>query len=133
MAFKALKSSPPLLFEKKTARRALAPRTQAAWEERDVLVSTACACVIIPRKTWESVYVWKLSVKSMSDRFLYGRLSSHPIPCGTTLIGHVTSGGTSTATLKSDRAGESLALSCQFLRQSYGGPRLDSCSMGLAR
>ena len=27
------------------------------------MVSTACACAIIPQKTWESVYVWKLSVR----------------------------------------------------------------------
>ena len=53
---------------------------------------------------------------------VYGRLSFHPIPCGTALFGHVTSG----ATL-------SLAFSCQLpIRQSHGGHRLDSRSMGLA-
>ena len=26
------------------------PRTQAAWEEKNSLVSTVCACAIIPRK-----------------------------------------------------------------------------------
>ena len=36
-------------------------------------VLTACACAIIPRKTWESVYVWKLSVKSIRIRPISSR------------------------------------------------------------
>ena len=44
------------------------------WEERDGLVSTAYACAIIPRKTWESVYVWKLSVKLIHIRPIYFRI-----------------------------------------------------------
>ena len=39
--------------------------SQVAWEEKDGPVLTACTCAIIPRKTWESVHVWKLSVKSI--------------------------------------------------------------------
>ena len=50
------------------------PRIQAVWEERDGLVSTTCACAIIPRKTWESIYVWKLSVKSIRIRPIYFRI-----------------------------------------------------------
>ena len=32
-------------------------------EEKDSLVSTACACTTISGKTWEFITVWKLSVK----------------------------------------------------------------------
>ena len=46
-------------------------RTQAAWEEKNGLVSTVCACVIIPRKTWELVYVWKHQYVPASNIFLY--------------------------------------------------------------
>ena len=63
-----------------------------------------------------------------------GRLSFHPIPCGTALFGCVTSGATYTA-YSQVGPGESLSLafSCQLpIRHSHGGPRLDSCSMGLA-
>ena len=38
------------------------PCTQAIWEERNGLVLTACACTIISTKTWEFIYIWKLSV-----------------------------------------------------------------------
>ena len=38
------------------------PCTQAIWEERNDLVLTACACTIISTKTWELIYIWKLSV-----------------------------------------------------------------------
>ena len=43
----------------------------------------------------------------------YGRLSFHPIPCGTALFGHVTSGATYTARSQVEsgiRAIESLSL-----------------------
>ena len=43
----------------------------AAWEEKDGLVATACACAISPR---ESVYVWKLSVKSIRIRPIFFRI-----------------------------------------------------------
>ena len=62
-----------------------------------------------------------------------GRLSFHPISCGTALFGHVTSGATYTA-YNQVGSGESLVLTfcCQLaIRQSHGEPRLDSCSMGL--
>ena len=38
---------------------------------KDGLVWTDCACATIPRKTWESVYVWKWSVKSIRIHPIY--------------------------------------------------------------
>ena len=43
-----------------------------------------------------------------SNGFAMGRLSFHPIPCGTALFGHVTSGATYTA-YNQVGSGESLA------------------------
>ena len=59
---------------KLTIRMIHYPHTQAVWEEREGLVSTACTCAIIPRKTWESVYVLKLSVKLKRLRRIYFRI-----------------------------------------------------------
>ena len=38
------------------------------------LVSTVCTCAIIPRKTWEFIYAWKLSVKSIRIHPIYFRI-----------------------------------------------------------
>ena len=71
----------------------------------------------------------------------YGRLSFHPIPCGTALFGHVTSGATCTACSQVGsgiQAIESLSLaffkyvSYLYVSLTVDVPRLDSCSMGLA-
>ena len=56
------------------------------------------------------------------------------LPLSSCVSGHVTSGKTCTA-YSQVGLGESLLLasSCHLpIRQSHGGPRLDSCSMGLA-
>ena len=70
--------------------------------------------------------IQQLLTSNATNQFRHGRVSFHPIPCGTALFGHVTSGATYMAY---DRASHSRSLP---IRQSHGGPRPDSCSMGLA-
>ena len=79
-----------------------------------------------------------LACLQLPEQFLNGSLSFHPIPCGTALFGHVTSGATCMHGPQSSGIGHTgdrvtLARVCQLpIHQSHGGPRLDSCSMGLA-
>ena len=68
---------------------------------------------------------------------LYGRLSFHPIPCGTALSGHVTSGTTLHGQRSSPRVSQlwqvTGSLSLLPTNQSHGGTTLGSCCMELAR
>ena len=56
---------------------------------------------VVPTVLEKSVFYGYLAVASVSlglpTQFVHGRLSFHPIPCGTALLGHVTSGATCTA------------------------------------
>ena len=65
------------------------------------------------------------------------RLSFHPIPCGTALSGHVTSGNTLHGRRSSPRVSQlwqvSGSLSLLPTNQPHGGTTLGSCRMELAR
>ena len=51
-------------------QHSLVPRPRG--RRKNGLVSTVCACAIIP---WEFVYAWKLSVKSIRIRSIYFRIT----------------------------------------------------------
>ena len=53
-------------------QHSLVPRPRG--RRKNGLVSTVCACAIIPSTTWEFVYAWKLSVKSIRIRPIYFRI-----------------------------------------------------------
>ena len=85
---------------------------------------------------------------SVANGFCNGRLSFHPIPCGTALFGHVTSGATYTAYSQVGSASHSRShnfdlvscltvgllqhLGANYMSVSAVDPTLDSCSMGLS-
>ena len=61
-----------MLLDNYTVVRSLVPRPRGRRE--DGLVSTACACASIPRKTWEFVFVCKWSVKLIRIRPIHFRI-----------------------------------------------------------